>query len=188
MYISQLKLIKAGKHILRIYSISPHITTTESNTITRYLGRKFNMYGKDIVEASKIDEALDGVEALRARHSTLIYQETLQPEALAKYIATHVEPGTMNGRNGGAHWGYLDRLLKKNKGGHGFFVGDKITIADIQLFDLLDIHAPFIGKELAKFYPALLDFHGRIAALPEISAYLKSSRRYPKINNNGLGQ
>jgi glutathione S-transferase len=69
-------------------------------------------------------------------------------------------------------------------------VGKRLSIADVQLFDLLDINAKstVAGPELAKFYPNLLAYHARIAAVPEIKAYLAGPQRFPKINNNGLGE
>lgn len=51
---------------------------------------------------------------------------------------------------GGAHFFFLDAFLRRNGGGGGFVVGSKLSIADIQLFDLLDIflREPLFPKQL----------------------------------------
>lgn len=67
--------------------------------------------------------------------------------------ATRVPPLTpriSHARAGGAHFAFLDGFLKRNNGGSGFVVGSKLSIADIQLFDLMDIFLrdPLFPKQL----------------------------------------
>jgi glutathione S-transferase len=65
---------------------------------------------------------------------------TQSPEAKAAYWATHGARDSANGRNGGAHFVYLDSLLARNGGGAGFFVGSGLTAADLCVWELVDIH------------------------------------------------
>jgi hypothetical protein len=57
----------------------------------------------------------------------LIYTEKLTAEARAGYIATNVDPANASGRNGGAHFAYLDAMLKKNQGERGGRLSCKCT-------------------------------------------------------------
>lgn len=45
-------------------------------------------------------------------------------------------------------------------------------------------HPPYT---LALQYPELVALHGRVAALPNVKAYLEGSLRLQKVNNNNLG-
>lgn len=132
---------------------------------------------------------------VRVIHAAVLSERWKERKKPATVLQTHVDPSTTNGRNNGAHFAYLAKLYKKN-GSNGFIVGNKLSIADIQvrpeyaytqtfrqtdwslcvpnpqLFDLLDIHAkPSVaGAELAKWYPELIEYHGKVAAVPEIKA------------------
>ena len=59
----------------------------------------------------------------------MIYVDELAEEAKAAWWVAHCDPATASLRNGGAHFSYLEGLLKKN--GTGFAVGGDLTVADI---------------------------------------------------------
>ena len=72
----------------------------------------------------------------------------------------------------------------------GFSVGNKISIADIQLFDLVDLHLRATGPcgpEAMQAFPHLLRLHATVGAMPKLKAFLESGRRPEKVNGNGLG-
>jgi hypothetical protein len=52
----------------------------------------------------------------------------------------------------------------------------KLSIVDIALFDMLDVQT-HLHTEILDNFPELKAFKEKIAALPEINAYLNSSRR-----------
>lgn len=67
----------------------------------------------------------------------------------AEHWAKHGDPGSANQRNGGAHWLYLNHLLKKNASdGRGPAAGQKISIADIVLFDITDLYLRVYESEM----------------------------------------
>lgn len=60
-------------------------------------------------------------------------QDQLADAAKAAYLAKHVDPKTVQERNGGAHFQFLTNILERNNGGQGFVAGHAISIADIQV-------------------------------------------------------
>jgi glutathione S-transferase len=70
----------------------------------------------------------------------------------------------------------------------GFAVGNKLSIADVHLFDLLDLHlrAACLPTEM-QAYPHLLRLHATVAAMPKIKAFLESEKRPEQVNGNKLG-
>ncbi|KAJ8021968.1 S-crystallin SL11 [Holothuria leucospilota] len=74
--------------------------------------------------------------------------------------------------------GSLEKRLGKNKDGKGWFVGDKITFADIQVFWLLHDQYPtvFGGRagdvDYLKEYKLLHGFVERFKAEPKVSEWL----------------
>lgn len=49
-------------------------------------------------------------------------------DSVKKYFSDFIDPATKAERNGGAHFFYIDRLVKKT-GKDGYAVGSKLTIA-----------------------------------------------------------
>ncbi|XP_040854587.1 glutathione S-transferase-like isoform X11 [Ochotona curzoniae] len=66
-------------------------------------------------------------------------------------------------------------LYSQFLGKQPWFAGDKITIADFLVYDVLDQNRIFAPGCLDVF-PNLKDFMARFEGLPKIAAYLKSSR------------
>ncbi|KXZ45601.1 hypothetical protein GPECTOR_53g94 [Gonium pectorale] len=157
--------------------------------VPRYLARKYGLNGTSDKEVAEVDEALEGVEALRQKYLTLVYQDKLADEAKAKYWGLHGDPANAESRYAaGAHLSYLSRLLKRNAAGGGkAFVGSGLTVADLAVFDIVDLHARIFGDELKAAYPDLLAHHAYIAGLPHIKEYLASPKRLPVINGNKMG-
>lgn len=161
----------------------------QSDAILRHIGRKYDLYGSGLTEQAFVDMVLLAVEDVRKAYIALIYQSQLAEDAKAAYYKLHIDPNTIHDRNGGAHFKFLENLLERNNGGKGFVVGNKLSIADIQLFDLVDLHlrAALYPTDMQRHYPLLVAHHQRIAAIPNIAKYLSSDRRQPKINGNDLG-
>ncbi|PSC72458.1 flagellar associated isoform B [Micractinium conductrix] len=152
---------------------------SQSNTIMRHLGRKHNMFGSGLAEAARIDMLADGVEDIKRNYLGLIYTDQLSDEAKAAYWSTHMDPATAAGaRNGGAHFAYLSNLVKHYGG--DWAVGSSLSIADILLFDITDVHVRAFGEQFKDAYPELVAHHARVAAQPGIAAYLSSGKQFAK--------
>nr|XP_058952799.1 glutathione S-transferase 1-like [Pocillopora verrucosa] len=69
-----------------------------------------------------------------------------------------------------------ENILKANNEGRGFFVGDKLTYADIIFFDLMNLlekGEPTAPKALEKF-PLLAAHHKRVLDVPEIKKWVET--------------
>ncbi|XP_056099390.1 glutathione S-transferase P isoform X2 [Rhinichthys klamathensis goyatoka] len=142
----------------------------QSNTMLRHLGRKHGAYGKNDCEASLIDMMNDSVEDLRLKYIKLIYQEyETGKEAFIKDLANHLKP--------------FEAILAKNKS--GFLVGDQISFADYNLFDLL-LNLKVLSSTCLDSFPALKSFVDKTSARPKVKALLESDdfKKMP-INGNG---
>jgi glutathione S-transferase len=74
--------------------------------------------------------------------------------------------------------GYFERVL----GGREFLVQDRLTYADLSLFQMIEGLRYAFPRLLAQFgdaYPGLAALRDRVAARPRIAAYLASPRRLP---------
>ncbi|XP_028816075.1 glutathione S-transferase P [Denticeps clupeoides] len=147
------------------------IVLYQSNAMLRHLGRKFGAYGSNDTQASLIDMMNDGVEDLRLKYLKLIYQEyDTGKEQYIKDLPNHLSK--------------FEAVFAKNKS--GFLVGNKISFADYNLFDLLLNHRVLCSSCLDSF-PALKSFVDTMSARPKIKAFLDSDD-YKKLPINGNGK
>ena len=82
--------------------------------------------------------------------------------------------------------GYFERSLK-NSGGV-YLTGRRLTYADLSLFQIVEGLRYAFPKRMRVFerkIPGLVDLHDRVAARPNIRAYLESDRRIP-FNEDGI--
>jgi len=142
----------------------------QSNAILRHLGRNHGACGKDDREAALIDMMNDGVEDLRLKYGKLIYQEyETGKDAYIKDLPNHLSK--------------FDAFIAKNNS--GFLVGDKISYADYNLFDLLLNHLVLCPTCLDTT-PKLKAFMEQMSARPKIKAFIDTDahKKLP-INGNG---
>src|ERR1700710_1135835 len=74
--------------------------------------------------------------------------------------------------------GYFERLLESNGGFH--VTGRRLTYVDLSLFQIVEGLRYAFPKRMKAFeseIPGLVGLHGRVAARPNIKAYLASDRR-----------
>jgi glutathione S-transferase len=82
--------------------------------------------------------------------------------------------------------GYFERLLQDNDG--RWLTGRKLTYVDLSLFQIVDGLRYAFPKRMKSFerkIPGLVDLHDRVAARPNIKAYLASDRRIA-FNEDGI--
>lgn len=84
--------------------------------------------------------------------------------------------------------GWFEKTLKGNPSGSDWLVGDRLTYADLSLFQIVEgLRYAFpktAGHALEKT-PLVVAIHDRVSALPRIAAYLKSERRI-LFNEDGI--
>jgi glutathione S-transferase len=144
----------------------------QSNAILRYVARAHNLYGSDDKEKAVIDMYNDTQEDIRLTYLRLIYQEyDAQKETYIKGIPAKLEP--------------LEKVLAKNNGGTGFFVGSKASFVDYTIFDLLD-NLLILSPHCLDTHAHLKAFHGRMAARDKIAKYRQTPAfKTLQINGNG---
>jgi glutathione S-transferase len=149
------------------------LQVAQSNAILRYFARKHGLYGKNDIEAVTIDMLNDTQEDLRLGYLKLIYQQyDTEKENYIKSLPDKLS--------------VFEKHLKRNHDGKGFFVGDKVSFVDYQLFDLLDNHLLLAPHSLDTF-PLLHAFHARFAARPKIAAY-RATDEFKNMPVNGNGK
>ncbi|MBI5261740.1 MAG: glutathione S-transferase [Bradyrhizobium sp.] len=82
--------------------------------------------------------------------------------------------------------GYFEQLVE-NSGG-AYVTGRRLTYVDLSLFQIVEGLRYAFPKRMKAFegeVPRLVELHGRIAARPNIKAYLESDRRIP-FNDQGI--
>ena len=82
--------------------------------------------------------------------------------------------------------GYFEELVQDNGG--GYVTGRRITYVDLSLFQIVDGLRYAFPKRMKAFegdIPGLVDLRDRVAARPNIRAYLASDRRIP-FNEQGI--
>ncbi|KAJ8021972.1 Glutathione S-transferase 1 [Holothuria leucospilota] len=77
------------------------------------------------------------------------------------------------------HLAHLEKCLEENNGGKGWFVGDKISLADVQVFFLLHDQYPALAlgeevgtKTFLEGFDLLKDFVDRFKAEPKVADWL----------------
>jgi glutathione S-transferase len=84
--------------------------------------------------------------------------------------------------------GYFERVLERNPRRGGWALGGRLTYVDLSLFQIvagLRYAFPRSMKRRERMYPRLVELHARVAARPNIAAYLSSPRRIP-FNELGI--
>jgi glutathione S-transferase len=84
--------------------------------------------------------------------------------------------------------GYFERVLERNPRRGGWLVGARLTYADLSLFQVVEGLRYAFPRSMARVerrHPRLVELHDRLAARPNLAAYLASERRIP-FNQDGI--
>lgn len=166
------------------------LRVVQMDAILRYIGREWGLYGTNNAESTQIDMIMGGVESLRGEYVKLCYAGQFSEEAKNAYKMNHVDAAGLATHNNGAHMQYLEDLLARSDSfvATGFAVGNKVSLADFHLYDLVHLHVrPACLPAEMQAFPNLMRLHDNVAALPAIKAFLESDRRPEQVNGNKLG-
>ncbi|KAF7988003.1 hypothetical protein HCN44_007497 [Aphidius gifuensis] len=132
----------------------------QSKSIYIYLGKKLNIAGDNYEEDYEINNAVDTMDDLKHPLTTWYFEkdattkETLKEKAFSKIDLL---------------LGKLEETVKKN---NGYFVGGKLTWADLAFTAYNDFLSNITGKNIITNYPELQKLVKKIAEIPKIKAYL----------------
>jgi glutathione S-transferase len=141
------------------------VTIAQSAAIERYLARLGKLYGANDLEGAQIDMVCEGVhDAVKAFHTAFWTKDAAEKKTKMEAYFKDEFP----------RWaGQLTALLKANNGGAGYFVGAGVTYADILVYvGFEDVHKA--NAEAFKAFPELTAHFARVAARPNIAAWIKA--------------
>ncbi|XP_061178875.1 glutathione S-transferase 1-like [Saccostrea echinata] len=134
----------------------------QSGAILRYVGRAFGLYGDNNDESTRIDVIIGATDDFLKDVSDAVYEkdETKKAE-LKKDLEENKFPQYLN---------LMEEILKENNGGDGFFVGNRLSIADLKVFDTVDQVASYATPP--PFPPKLGAFIEKVKNNPKIKEYI----------------
>ena len=141
------------------------VQVTQSDAITRYVGKLAGLYPTDAYQALLCDEVLDALEDLTSK---LAASFGLSAEAL-KEARTALVAGPLP-----LYLGWMEQQLQAHGG--AYFADNRLTIADLKVFSFVQglnsgrlDHVP--TDLVARLAPSVQAHMQRIAATPAIAQY-----------------
>ena len=143
----------------------------QSMTIARFLAKQFGLAGKDNFEQAKVDVVVDTSIDLALKLVPIYFQEDKEKKAteLKKFFAEDLSKHLQN----------FETLAKLYSTGGNFFVGNTLTWADLEVYDMLDflirITNEFqLDENFLRPYSWLQNNRQTVEQQANIAAYLKS--------------
>jgi len=143
------------------------VTLCQSNIIASYLARTFNLAGDSPLEQSKTAMIVMCVEDAYDKLTPLISEKDADKKAaIKKQYTDEKAPEFLK---------YFDELLKANGGGDGYFVGKKLTYADLALVVYLHESAEVFDVVVnIDNFPKLKELKTRVESDPGLAEWLKN--------------
>lgn len=129
----------------------------QSSAISRFLARRFELFGANDLEGLQIDMIMEHVAEMTSKMVHAVFHAPEDKKAVAKEELLH----TFLPR----HLGMLSHLLKGD-----YFVGQNVTVADFSVFALLEWVVAFLPElQLPENVKAHFD---RVKARPKIAEWI----------------
>lgn len=135
-------------------------TIGQSMAIARYVAREACLAGKCGVDQALVDSIVDSITDLREKFISLMFtaDESAKEKGLVKFNEETLVTSLGN----------LDKAL----GGKNYFVGDKLSLADLHFYGVFEAIVGFNAGAL-KGHPKLKDLFDRVASNAKVAEYLK---------------
>ncbi|XP_045451455.1 glutathione S-transferase 2-like [Melitaea cinxia] len=133
----------------------------QSVAISRYLGRKYGLNGKDIEEDFEIDQNLEFLLDIRGTASVVHHEaDEVVKEKKHEDYSKNLYPGMLS---------KLDEIIKKN---NGHIAAGKLTWADFVFAGTFDYLKWMLRiPDLEKKYPSFQQVVDNVYSIPKIAAY-----------------
>jgi len=152
------------------YLVDGAVKLSQTHAIMRYLGRKYDLVGKNEEEMWRVDLAEQQLADLRGGWSGFCYRG----------FSTQAEEYKANLPN-------QLKLFSQFLGTRKFFAGDRITYVDFLIYEIFFQMKVFSAASFASF-DNLTSYISRIEALPSIAEYIKSDKFIKWPFNNNMAQ
>nr|XP_034305107.1 S-crystallin SL11 [Crassostrea gigas] len=137
----------------------------QSGAILRYLGREFGYYGSNNAEKTRIDVISGAVDDIIFLMERLFYNETV--EAAKENLKKEMVSWRLE-----EFLGIMEETLKENHNGDKCFVGDQVSIADIQVYNVLDVIPEYFSDHAISMPPKLTAFMQRFIDIQNVKNFL----------------
>lgn len=149
----------------------------QSGAICRFVAREHGFYPPDAWGRAQVDVITETiVENDASLKKVLLERDQEKKEVLKKeYVEGSLKRQSEN----------LEKLLRKNNEGVGWFVGDKITLADVMVFCIYyDINSSILGKDPSGLpnldgFELLKSFIVRFKSEPKIAEWIEKRPMTP---------
>ncbi|KAL4226347.1 Glutathione S-transferase A4 [Mactra antiquata] len=142
---------------------------TQCKAITLHLAREFGLMGCGNMDKFRIHELQELLADMLQKEMVKIHLE--QDVYRKKEMATAFSEDSLP-----KYLDFLEVRLKENNDGKGFFIGEKITAADLTVYCALDTVDNFLNKldvdSRFSSRPLLKDHFDRVATDPAISVWI----------------
>ena len=157
----------------------------QSNACLSFLGRKFNMFGKNEVDVSKCEQLLLETNDLRNVITSFAYTH-FKNKDLENEAAKDVFTRAFQNNNVGKIQKFENWMQENQNNENYFLINNEITIPDFNLFDILDFYVEFLkyynfvnDKNIKNIfnelgYPNISKFYNNFIQLPKMEKYLNS--------------
>jgi len=142
---------------------------SQSGAIARFVADQVGLAPSTAAEQAQADMIIEGVKDLHEKLAKIRWE---QDEEKKKEMKKEMFEKTLP-----TQLGYFEKLLKSNNDGKGYFFGDKLTYADLGVFDLwnstLAKGKPEVPEEL-KANSLLREHYKRVMAEPSVLEWIKT--------------
>ncbi|XP_029664634.1 glutathione S-transferase-like [Formica exsecta] len=133
----------------------------QSKAIARFVAKRGNLYGNNELEAMEIDATVETMDDLRQAVSAYYVEKDPAIKEKLKTIAFEKLPF------------YLDKLEAQVKRNGGYFVGGKLSWADLLWAAYSEYLNSALARDINKNHPELKKLVEKVRALPNIKAYIE---------------
>lgn len=140
------------------------VTYAQTAALASYLAKEFNFYGNNNLEALKIDIVVNLSEDLiQAFAKSFREQDPAKKEEILQEVKKETGPRFL---------GYFEKMLKDT--GTGFVVGDKVTLADLVIYDISTGFLKVTVEDSIKDFPLVQKLVETVGEIGGIKKYVAS--------------
>ncbi|XP_002158301.1 glutathione S-transferase isoform X1 [Hydra vulgaris] len=146
-------------------------TVCQSAAINSYLAETFGLNGANASERLVINQVCETLNDFWNDYIEVWKNKTLDSDQKNAAFAELLVKETTK-----LKLSFLESLLKRNHDGHGYFVGDSITLGDLVFFHTTGM----VDKSLLNDFPLLTELNNRVRHSAELKSYL-DNRTHPPM-------